>query len=64
MFTPPVTDGESTGKGRRPQSDSDSDGDEDGELDEQVWQFRKGQMSLAADLPFDGSLSGDEDGDF
>ena len=33
-------------------------------LEPGAWAFEKGQLKPSADLPYDGNLSGDEDGDY
>ena len=47
------------------QSDDDIDKSmTHGGLEPGAWAFEKGQLKPPADLPYDGNLSGDEDGDY
>jgi len=60
------------GKKRKTKKHEDQDNEDDEEederegsrLDEEVWEFKKGSMRVSSDMPYEGDLSGDEDGDF
>jgi hypothetical protein len=34
------------------------------QIDLEAWKFEKGSMKVLKDIPYEGTLSGDEDGDF
>ena len=53
---------------KKDEEDNEEENEEDeregSRLDEEVWEFKKGNMRVSSDMPYEGNLSGDEDGDF